>query len=922
MNVRNVFTTLLTATFVFVVALAILWHFLPVFLETTILPGLAIENGIGWQKGRIRHIGLTGFEAGPVVIGRDDTAGITVDSLRADYTPWGLFQKRIEAVTVSGLRLNVIVKDGNVVIHGIDLNRPAPPPNRDSAGAPAQDTAASRVAVHRIRINHALLNLDHSNTHLSIPFDLAARLGSTVIDAILAVYPCGQKVQVAGNLSRADWSGSVSLTARALALGKMAALFKAVPGWVVDGDVDLKADAAIRLSPFSFNHLLVNVSSASLSAASRNLGLAAAPNTGHPKRPLQIKLSQTGPRRFALKAGGLVVKTKVDLVLDSLSGDLTYDAQTVNARVKVTSRLPAFTKSPDPGFVLEEDLKLATDVAASYTLAGDWRLDVSNAPGGGSLKASAGLAKGDARIAAAQPVYQATVRGRGAAAAGTFSASCTGIRVDGPLGTVDARKLVVTGDMQAEPSSPTFLSAGSAAVQISGIRAAVARPDAAQPIFMAIPDIQARAEMEASDGSQPRFFGDLLLGASTLEIPASRVRLKGIEARVPWEWPPREAIAKGLVAVGSIEWQTLDVGSLGMTVRQQPRGIGFQGAHISHLLPALDIGFSGQAAFPTDQGVDAEVTASLFRPANAPEINLGKFFKGGRGIYINGALSGDFKGGYKAGGLHGSGCVRMEKADIRLPQKDLAVKNLSVGLCFPDLPELTTGPSQTLTFDTATAGKFKIEGGGVHFQLEPYRTLFVEKGRVGWCGGKIRMQSMRITPGVDEYETRLDCDRLNLARILEQLSVAHAVGEGTVNGTLPISIKAGRIRFDDGFLYSTPGEGGKIRLSGADALMAGIPKGTRQFFQIDLAREALKDFDYKWAKLRVVSEAEDLRMRLQFDGKPGRILPFEYDSEIGGFVRVGAESRGSEFQGISLDVNFRVPLNELLEYRDVLNLLE
>ena len=209
-----------------------------------------------------------------------------------------------------------------------------------------------------------------------------------------------------------------------------------------------------------------------------------------------------------------------------------------------------------------------------------------------------------------------------------------------------------------------------------------------------------------------------------------------------------------------------------------------------------------------------------------------------------------------------------------------------------------------------------------HFQLEPYQTLFVEKGRVGWCGGQIRLQPMRITPGIDEYDTRLDCDRLNLAQILEQLSVADAVGEGTVNGTLPISIKKGRMRFDDGFLYSTPGDGGKIRLSGADALMAGIPKGTRQFFQIDLAREALKDFDYKWAKLRVVSEEEDLHMRLQFDGKPGRILPFEYDSEIGGFVRVGADSRGSEFQGISLDVNFRVPLNDLLEYKDVLNLLE
>jgi hypothetical protein len=77
MHFRKVFITLFTAALVFAIALVILWQFLPVYLETIILPGLAVENGIAWQKGRIRHIGLTGFEAGPVLIGRDDAAGIT-----------------------------------------------------------------------------------------------------------------------------------------------------------------------------------------------------------------------------------------------------------------------------------------------------------------------------------------------------------------------------------------------------------------------------------------------------------------------------------------------------------------------------------------------------------------------------------------------------------------------------------------------------------------------------------------------------------------------------------------------------------------------------------------------------------------------------------------------------------------------------
>lgn len=914
MRLKKVLISLFTAGLLFVFALVVLWQFLPVFLETTILPGLAIENGIGWQKGRIRRIGLTGFEAGPVIIGRDDADGITVDSVYVEYTLLGLFQKRVDAVVVNGLSLNVSVRDGSIVIKGVDMNRPASP----SSNASKRGAGGSSVAVHTIRITHAVLNLDWQGRPLRIPFDLTARLAPTgEIDAMLALYPCGQKVQIAGNWFQNESIGDLSLTAHAFSLEKMKAFLKAMPDLSMEGDMDLKAGAAIQLSPFTISDFSMRMGSSSLSAAWGGLDVAAVPGAGKTKTPFLLQLDQTGPQRFALKGGGLVVQSRVPLVLDTFAGDLIYDSQAVNAHVQLNTRLTAFTGSPELPVALQEDLKLVTTLSAHYTLAGDWRMDIVDAPGGTGLRASVAQAGGDMQVAAAKPVYRVRLQGRGATLAGTFSAASTNIRAEGPFGTVDALKLAVQGDIAADASGqPT----GSAVLRVSGIQAALGEDGSESAI--SIPDIQIRAEMETPDGSAPVFKGDLFVAASTLNVPESQVRLSGIEARVPWQWPVTEAKAKGLVAIGSIEWQDLDVGSLGMTVRQQPLGVDFQGEHISNLLPALQLGFSGDITYPADKGITAEVAASLSRPATAPEIDLGRFFKEGRGIYLKGALNGEFKGGYTTSGMGGSACIRIGAADLRLPEKDVNVKNLDVGLCFPDLPELTTGPSQTLSFDAATAGKFKIEGGLFHFQLEPFQTLFMEKGRAGWCGGQIRLQPMRITPGIDTYETRLDCDRLNLAQILAQLSVADAVGEGTVNGTLPISIKAGRIRFDDGFLYSTPGDGGKIHLSGADALMAGIPKGTRQFFQIDLAREALRDFDYNWAKLRVVSEAQNLRMRLQFDGKPGKILPFEYDEAFGGFVRVDADSRGSEFQGISLDVNFQVPLNDLLEYKDVLNMFE
>ncbi len=58
------------------------------------------------------------------------------------------------------------------------------------------------------------------------------------------------------------------------------------------------------------------------------------------------------------------------------------------------------------------------------------------------------------------------------------------------------------------------------------------------------------------------------------------------------------------------------------------------------------------------------------------------------------------------------------------------------------------------------------------------------------------------------------------------------------------------------------------------------------------------------------------------DGKPAKLLPFVYRKDIGGFIKVEAGSKGSKFQGIRLDVNFRLPLNKLLQYKDLIEMIE
>ena len=104
-------------------------------------------------------------------------------------------------------------------------------------------------------------------------------------------------------------------------------------------------------------------------------------------------------------------------------------------------------------------------------------------------------------------------------------------------------------------------------------------------------------------------------------------------------------------------------------------------------------------------------------------------------------------------------------------------------------------------------------------------------------------------------------------------------------------------------------------------LTAGLPGDNRYFGQLKLAEEALKDYEYKWARLVVNSEGDDLMVKVQMDGGPTRPLPFVYRKEFGGFVRAEADFPGTKFEGIRLDLNFRLPLNKMLEYKSLFKLM-
>jgi hypothetical protein len=229
---------------------------------------------------------------------------------------------------------------------------------------------------------------------------------------------------------------------------------------------------------------------------------------------------------------------------------------------------------------------------------------------------------------------------------------------------------------------------------------------------------------------------------------------------------------------------------------------------------------------------------------------------------------------------------------------------------------------QKLEFARAAFGAMTVENGEIDFQIESTRSILVEKSHFRWCDGKVDAPAIRFTAGIEDYNLILYCDRLDLAKVLQQFGAASVTAEGQLNGRIPLRYQNGKLSFTDGILFTTPGETGKIRMTDTEILTAGIPPDTPQYVQMEVARKALEDYDYTWAKLNLTTEGEDLLLKMQLDGKPAKSLPFVYKKDMGEFAKVEAGVEGSTFQGIRLDVNFRLPLNKIMQYKELIQMIQ
>jgi len=398
--------------------------------------------------------------------------------------------------------------------------------------------------------------------------------------------------------------------------------------------------------------------------------------------------------------------------------------------------------------------------------------------------------------------------------------------------------------------------------------------------------------------------GTVLGNLDSAAFPELEIEVNKVNFSMPFQLPFTEASIneKGYLNIDRISYKKTDVASVNTVLKQSGNGLGFTSTIAIPFVEELSLKCDGKLA-PTPF-IDArcslketEFDSSTFPPFLGIPENFS----------VTGTLSLNSRINYINSNTGGQLTINLSGAEIESGETQLS--GISTSIHIPELDRFASSPGQIGTVDFINFGNITMTDARIRYRIENTETLFLEKARLSWCGGKVEMGSISINSKMEQLETTLYCDRIGFTALLNQFGIEGTEGEGSLNGKLPVAIDKGAITFDDGFLFSTPGNGGIIKFNNTEELRQGLP-GIEATPYLDYSMKALENFSYNWTKLTFKTVDKDLVLAMQLDGKPTTPLPFGYKNG-----QIISTKKGQGLQHpIRLDVNFKLPLQELFQY--------
>jgi len=882
--------------------------FLPRYLEKNILPSLG-NKFFTSVSGQVFSIGINEASMGDLTLGDSKNSALRIGSIQADYSLSSIINKRIDHIKINGLTLNLEISEGRIVIPGLDLKKIA------AAEKQKKSRSSSAITIDwqpdNFQITNGFINIIYKDQHIYIPFDLQItgkeqpdNTAQNTYQVDLQINPLGEKIAVTGTIDLTNNKAMFTLSADSIDIKSLAFLLEDGQKFLNGGKVGIRSNAEVKLMPFQLVSSKIDCEFESLNLNSGRVTFGTPAGSAESSKPLQLQINGNGLQWDVTANGSIVKPLEASIVLYGQFFPENNSAKG-SGNIMIT--------------IADQEVELNSDnlpfiIKGNPVIQGDFLVDSTPDAWQAEIKS-----RGHKNyIEISYDKYFLGVETPSFSIHGNGDADTTQIKLLLALENIhattpDAEEITLSNTdllaslSQAKKPLTTSLIGGKFDISITEAKIK-------KESLTLDGDIAFSGNMKPQtlqDMKFPEITGELLVSNAEAHDQNNNISVKFIKGRIPWQKSMENHEASGEIKVSGITWKMNELGSFEAGIRQKGSMYSVDGRFTHSLPDGLVTTISGKT-----ETVNSQFLADMLLHMDVTpfeQLHLGRFDTSMSQSFITGGLGLDGEIRYGTNGLTGNMAVMMQNGRFENQEKKLAVNNINFTLLMPSLPDISSAPAQKLLFEKASVGDLIFEKGKVIWQLESPDSIFIEEGVVHWVGGRVFTNGVRLSPQTDELVVPIFCDRLILTEVLTQFGITGAEGEGTVSGRIPLHVRGGNIRFEDGFLYSSPGQGGSVKVAAFDLLAAGIPRNTPQFAQIDFAAEALKNFQYNWVRLLLNSEGDDLIMQMQMDGKPVQSLPFIYDSQTGLLQRADETKRGIQ-QPIRLDVNFRLPLNRFLGY--------
>jgi hypothetical protein len=803
-------------------------------------PAILLRAGL-WLAGHDEiafddvQVGLDAIELTGLALGGH--ADQRVGRLRIDYRPSDLLRGRIQQLSVEGVTLRGRIDQDGVRLEGLD-------PMAAGAVGPTQLPPVpipERVSARDVRLELATpLGL------LSVPLEAELRpetdRAAFVLEAARAelAAPAGQlraDLRIEGEMpldpqrlaGQTTASGRLQLRAEGLSLPGVAS------GLDGAGELAFVVEGAHLQASLSRTHLQLDAIAPEWNAVTV---LLPAPWQFELTRPVGISVSFRAEEILWQGSGELALATAGPHLSAALSATLAMDSDRQVREVVVPD---AEINLRDAGWV---DLRLdrasirAQGAGSLEEWEGTLDLDLAGAGApwpGLALEAGTAQAALDVRFAAGRLGFLA--REQGALQVGALKWA-DDVRLDGlkvyvqpsstPLLSADVADGAIAWQQHLQASLPAFevaIMTGEAPVRLT------AEAEALQ--------IELAGDADGLDG------GRVVLSGGAIESPAHQLRASGIGAEAHLSaggLDPGRPIPISVGAIvhgGAPPWSA----PLRLQGSVQPEGdrVTFD-AKLAHTAGAVEMRVRGQHDLASAKG-HAQVAL--------PPVDLapGRLQPGQLSPWL-GDMVEEVSGRLALDGTLGWGAGDRLGADLDLLVDGLAFtagparfEQVNGVIALDELMPPSTPPGQQLAVGLVDIG-LPLSDGLLTFDLEPGQ-LVMEQLRWRFAEGRIRAAPFTIGSEEIQFSTTLTAERLQLDEIFALAQLDGLTGEGTMHGTLPITVTGSEAIVEGGELVSD--RPGWVRYRPDQAPQALQAAGQN----VNLLLQALENFRYEELRLTI-----------------------------------------------------------------------